>query len=500
MLRSQGLIPLTGGAYQSRNAIGDYEIAENVFMETNPQTSESPTPATHFQREGLRLLSSPPTQGMGRGVFTLSTGALVTAVGSSFYSIGPDFQFNLLGALGQQFTPVSVSDNGNNAVIVDGSSVGHQITLPSLSNFGSILDPTSTFVGSVYADFSDTYLGFTVPGSNGWYVTDPNSLTFNQLQQAAKDAKPDPIVAFKFNLRQAWLIGTESTEVWFLAGSTPFPYQSWPNIIVPYGCAAAYSLVQADVDLFWISRNKQGQAIAVQTHGNAVEAISTRALEYEWSTYQTVADCVGGTYQIAGHTFVIFHFPTADRSWGYDLATKQWHRRTWTDTNGVPHREKVSFYASVGPEGGYPKTIIGQDWNTGALYAVDPQAYDDNGSPIVCRRSFPHQMSDLREVTHVAFVADFATGEAVGLTEGNITVSNGLNLTSPALCMRYSKNGGKTWSNYRQKALITTGHYRSMMRFRGLGQGRDWVFELLWVYPGQTALNGAYAEPMVHGA
>jgi hypothetical protein len=500
VLRSQSLIPLTGGAYQSRNAIGDYEIAENVFMEINPQETDAPAPATHFQREGLRALSAPPVQGPGRGVFTLSTGACVAAVGNAFYSIGTDFQFTLLGNLGQQSNPIGVSDNGNNGVVVDNSNIGYQFTLAGMTGFAPISDPTGTFVGATNVDFSDTYLAFNVPGTNGWIVTDPDTLTFNALQAANKDSKPDPILTLKFNLRQAWLLGSESTEVWYLAGSTPFPYQSWPNTLVPYGCAAKYSVVQADVDLFWIARNMQGQAIAVQTKGNSVIAISTRALEYEWSTYSTVADCVGGTYQIAGHTFVIFHFPTADKSWGYDLSTKQWHRRTYIDANGVAHREKVSFYASVGPDGGYPKTIIGQDWSTGQLYAVDPQTYNDNGQPIVCRRSFPHQMSDMREVTHIAFVADFATGEATGLTEGNVALANGLTLTSPALCMRYSKDGGHTWSNYRQKALTTSGHYRSMMRFRGLGQGRDWVFELLWVYPGQTALNGAYAEPMVHGA
>jgi hypothetical protein len=265
-----------------------------------------------------------------------------------------------------------------------------------------------------------------------------------------------------------------------------------------------------------LSRNPQGQALAVMTKGYSVQAISTRALEYEWSTYATVADCIGGTYQIAGHTFIIFHFPTADRTWAYDLATRQWHRRTWIDTNGVPHRERVSFYASVGAQGGYPPTIVGQDWATGQIYALDPQTYTDNGTPIVFRRTFPHQLKDMHEVTHTAFVADFETGDIVGYSEPSKVLgspwSAGFSAgfgplagqwippNGPAICMRMSNDGGKTWGNYRIKGLVTSGYYRSMMRWRGLGMARDRVYELMWAYPGKSALQGAYLETVEHSA
>jgi len=400
-------------------------------------------------------------------------------------------------------------------MVVDGTAVGYQVTLSPLS-FSQIADVTGTFNGSNVVSFSDTYMAFSTPGTNSWGVANPNSITFNAFQVANKDSKPDPIVTLKFNLRVAWLLGAQTSEVWFLAGSTPFPYQEWPNIFVPYGCAATYSLTRADDSLFWLSRNDQGQTIAVKTKGYAVEAISTRALEYEWSNYPTVADVIAGTFQQAGHIFVIFHFPSADKTWAYDLSTKQWHARVYRDNNGKRHREKVSFYASVGPQGGFPPTIVGQDWSTGQIYKLDPKVYDDNGQPIVQRRSFPHQVKDLQEITISQFIADFSAGTAIGLPSGvpagsdfngdfndDFGPAQGSDFVPnrPALCMRFSKNGGKTFSNWRQKGLINSGEYRSMMRYRNLGMGRDWIFELMWVYPGPTALNGAYIpNPIVHGA
>lgn len=515
MIRSDNLIPLLGGAYSARSTIADAEFCENLFPENNPETSESPTPVTHYPREGKTLLSQCPTPAPGRGIFTLSKGQLLAVAGPNLFYIDQDWAWHLLGGIGNLLTPVSISDNGNTAVIVDGSANGWEVTIPGLA-FSPLNDPSATFSGSIRTDFSDTFLAFAKPGTNEWYLSDSGAVTFNALVTANKDSTPDPISTLAFNIRQMWLIGTRNSEIWYLAGSTPFPYQSWPNVFVPYGCIAPYSLVRADIDLFWLSNNEQGAPLAVKTKGYGVEAISTRALEYEWSTYNTVADCIGSTFQQAGHIFIIFNFPIAGKTWAYDLLTKQWHRRSYTDANGVQQRDLTTFHANVGPAGGYRQTVVGQDYINGHIYALDPKVYADNGQPIVHRRSFPHQLKDMHEITHVSFVADFETGgiantsEVLGAASGwGNSFMNAFGQLSPqkwqvplgpVLCMRYSNDGGNKWSNYRAKGLVTSGNYRSMMRWRGLGMARDRVYEVMWSYPGPSALQGGYLDPLEHSA
>ena len=512
LLRSENLLPLTGGAYQARSYIADKEICENLFPEINPREQETPAPVTHYPREGKRPLSSPPFPGPGRGLFTLSNGNLFAVVGNSVYYIDTNWNWNLLGQISNLSTPVSMADNGVTAVLVDGTPNGYTIALGT-NAFAQLVDATGTFVGSLRTDFADTYLAFAAPGTNRWYVTLSDEVVFNALVQANKDSNPDPIQTLIFNIRQAWLLGSKSSEIWFLAGSTPFPYQEWPNIFIPYGIVAPYSLAQADIDIFWLSENPQGQKIALKSNGYGAIAFSTRALEYEWTNYPTVADCIGGTFQQAGHTFIVFHFPTADKTWAFDLSTRCWHRRTWIDNNGIAHREKTAFYASVGAAGGYRAAIIGQDWQTGQIYALDPLYYTDNGQPIVCRRSFPHSIADMHFITHTAFIADFETGgiEGFGESEQGNSWSSGFDKgfgpftpawggDGPNLCMRYSNDGGNSWSNYRQKALVSSGHYRSMMRYRSLGMARDRIYELMWAFPGPSALQGAYLEELKHSA
>ena len=121
----------------------------------------------------------------------------------------------------------------------------------------------------------------------------------------------------------------------------------------------------------------------------------------------------------------------------------------------------------------------------------------------------------MKEITHVSFVADFETGAIQGVGAANVPNSDfNIDFNSdfippvllqtmkgdPQLCMRYSNDGGNSWSNYRQKGLLTSGNYRQMMRWRGLGMARDRVYELMWSFNGPSALQGAYLEPLQHGS
>lgn len=510
MLRPDGLIPLTGGAYDARGLIAGAQKCMNLYQESNPAEVDPPQSMTHYPRPGLDPLTTLGAGGIGRGIFTLSNGTLLAVAGQNVYYLNSSFQPTLLGQLRVPFnTPVSISDNGTMAIIVDGSPLGYTLDLAT-NIFDNYIDPTGTFVGATRVDYADTFLGFNVPGTNEWYTSLSNQIAFNALNIASKTSYRDPIQTLIFNIRQMWLIGSKTSEVWYLSGGSStvtFPYSEWPNIFIPYGTIAPYSIAQADIDIAWLSNNKNGQAIIVKTEGATyqVQAISTRALEYELSTYPVVSDCIASSYQQAGHTFFCFHFPTADKTWVYDISTKQWHQRGWIDNNGKSHRERVSFLAQA-----YGK-VVGQDWQTGQLYALDLQTYTDNLQPIVFERTFPHAVEDLKEITHVAFVADIAGGTLANTGEvsqtlspwsagfsagfGPLTVNE-----SPMINMRYSNDGGGTWSNYRRKPLFSAGHYRPMNRWRGLGMSRDRVYELSWSIPGLCSLQGAWLDPLQHGA
>jgi hypothetical protein len=501
-------LPLNSGAYHNRSLDAGAQSCINLFPEENPAEATPESPFTHYPRPGLISLAKPPTQGRGRGLFRVSNGDLYGVVGPNVYYIDPNWNFNLLGTIQNQFTPVSMDDNGqsngNEIVLVDNSPLGYQINMTS-RQMTQIVDTTGLFTGATRVQFFDTFFTFNQIGTNNWYCSLSEQVAFNALDQASKGTFGDPIQSIIACQRTLWLIGAMTSEPWFDAGDPIFPFEEVFGQLVPHGTIAPYSVCTTDVNAFYLSQDKDGRAIGLMIEGYGAKRVSTFALEDEWLKYPTLTDAISYTYQQGGHTFWVIHFPSANKSWAYDLATKQWHQRAWLDQNGKFNRERVAFHAFA------YNTNVGMDWQTGQIYALDQNTYTDAGAPIGFVRSFPHVVDEMKEITMTEFVADMATGTWSGSSESpSVTgpwsagFSSGFGplneVEAPCVCLRVSKDGGGTWGNYRKKTLISAGHYRTMLRWRGLGMGRDVVFELSWSAPFSTGLNQAFVDAVKHAA
>ena len=183
----------------------------------------------------------------------------------------------------------------------------------------------------------------------------------------------------------------------------------------------------------------------------------------------------------------------------FDQATSQWFQDASIDQNGVLHRARNTFTAYA-----YGMNLA-LDWATGALYQIDQKTYTDNGMPIPWIRSFPHLADELKYVTLSAVVADVETGTREGtgetgqfLSPWSDGFSSGFGPLSqtaaPSVNLRLSRNGGARYGNNRPKKLVSSGNYRSMMRWRGNGMARDWIIEISSTAEMSGALNGAYVD------
>jgi hypothetical protein len=499
-------IPLNSGAYTARSIVASAQTCINLYPEQNPENIDPPSPFTHYPRPGLLPLSSPSVQGRGRGLYRASNGDLYGCSGNTVYFIDKNWKQNAIGTIQNQFTPVSFADNGqsngNAIVLVDNSPLGYQINMTS-RQMTQIVDPTGLFTGSTLVSFFDTFFAFNQIGTNNWYVSLSEQVAFNALDIASKGTYGDPIQGIIAIQRNIWPIGSMTAEPWFNAGDPIFPFEEVFGQFVPHGTIAPYSICATDVNGFYLSQDKDGRAIFLMIDGYAAKRVSTYALETEWMTYPIRSDAICNTYQQGGHTFVGVHFPSADISWYYDLATEQWHRRVWLDNNGTLHRDRVAFTAFA------YDTNVGMDWATGQIYALDENTFTDNGQPIIYRRSFPHIVNEMKQITVTDFTVDMQTGTLSGSSESTQTLSpfsngfsNGFgpltNVDGPQIGLRVSKDGGATFGNYRLKSMVSAGHDRSVLRWRGLGNGRDWVFEVSWSAPMLTGLNQAFANAIPH--
>lgn len=467
-------VPLVTGAYQARSLVAEAQRCVNLYMERNPP--DSPFPFTCYQTPGLTLLATAtPTTGSGwRGLRLASNGTLYGVCGSSVYAVSRTWALTKLGDIASSSGPVGMDDNSNYLVIVDGSSSGWTVDLAT-NAFAQLI--TTGFAGGSIVQFMDGFLILNIPNTNEWYISKGNEITFDATLFASKTGYSDQLVGLGVTKRYVYLFGAETTEVWFDAGDTPFPFDRLPGVFMQYGCAAPHSIAQMDGSLYWLAQSPQGNAIVCRTEQFNAAQISTFALDDAMAGYSDLNQAIGFTYQIQGHLFYVLSFPVTDVTWQFDLSTKQWNQLAWVDQNGALHRHRAACYASA-----YGSPIVG-DWQTGQLYLWDVNAYTDNGNPIPRIRSFPHGVDDASNRIHyMEFIANMEVGNGIGT---NVDVP---------IFLRWSDTRGVSWGNPVKRSLGKEGQYLTSVQWRRLGMARDRVFELSWSAPVKTALLGAWVD------
>jgi hypothetical protein len=463
-------IDLSSGAYESRAVSANPERQYNLYSEPNPPSS--PHKITLYPSPGLALAADHTGQATGRarGMYAASNRALYVVFGTQLWQVGGGYVLTYIGDLGSDTgLPVSMVDNGTTLFVVDGSNRGWTVDLAS-NAFAEVNDPA--FYGSNRVDFIDTFLIFNWPGTQSWYISNSNDVTFNPLYFAEKIGYNDLLVSVAALHDNVWLFGAVTTEIWFNSGAADFPFQRQSNSILQQGCIAPYSVVVADNAVFWLSQDRTGRAMLMRGEGYAAKRVSNFAVENAWTQYAVTSDAIGMIYQIGGHEMYTLLFPTGNATWIYDASTDFWHQRTYGANNDAWLPSCMAFW-DFAPL--YNQIVVG-DLNGPRLYVLDRNAFTDAGVPIQRVRRFPHVLNDQKRLSHAQFVA----------------AMQGTNLAPDQVSLSWSDDGGQTFGN----PLVQTTNNASNGQYswRRLGMARDRVYELSWTAQGETALNGAWLE------
>lgn len=506
-------LQLIGGAYTSRSIIASAQRCINYYPELNRR--DALAPMTYYQRPGY-VPKVTVGQGPIRCIYPASTGEAYVASGHEVYRFDKgSWSPTLLGTItADKTTPVSMIDNGNQVVIVDGSTNGWQVSLSGAnapsgqpSDFHQISDPTGFFTGADRVDYIDTFVIWNQPGTVFWNSTQSNTIEpFDALYTAGKTGYPDLLVTIYVVRHEVILLGTYKSEIWYDAGLFPFPFAELPGTYIEHGCIAKYSVAQADIAIMWLGQDLQGTGMVLRFRGYLCDRISNHALEDAIRKMQNtvgVSDAVGFTYQLDGHVWYVLTFPAGDQTWVYDTIIQEpdmaWHQEAWTDESGVLHRIRAMSHGIINGVG-----VLG-DWQNGTIYQPDLDTYTDtvNGTvyPLTCIRSFPHigrarlaggnQLIDIdgNRVQFAGFRADIECGLGpVGIDSLPAQVS-----------LRWSDDRGRTWGSEVLQSSGQPGEYLTQPQWLGLGIARDRVFEISHSIAGPAALNGAWISAEVLG-
>ena len=405
--------------------------------------------------------------------------------GSDFYVVSGTEVYKLLSLTGTPVKlgdvsgtgPVSIADNGTQIFFAcNGPSYIYNETT---NVFAQITDPD--FPGAVTVGYLDGYFVFNEPNSQRVWVTSLlDGLSVDPLDFASAEGSPDGLVAVIVDHREAWMFGSDSVEVWYDAGNADFPLARIQGAFNEIGCVAAYSVAKLDNGLFWLGTDARGQGIVYRANGYTGVRVSTHAIEYAIAQYGNISDALAYTYQQEGHAFYVLTFPSANATWVYDVSTQAWHERAGFD-NGAFMRHRSNCQCN------FEGNILVGDFENGNVYKFNLDIYADNGGIQKWLRSWralPTGANNLKRTAQHSLQLDAETGVGLNLGQGS----------TPEAMLRWSDDGGHTWSNEHWKQMGAIGQYGYRTIWRRLGMTlklRDRVYEVSGTDPVKISVMGA---------
>jgi hypothetical protein len=383
----------------------------------------------------------------------------VSAVTSGTLYVGQTIQGTGVTAL-TIITALGTGTGGAGTYTVSTSQTVSSTTLYGL-NFSQLPSSDGAFTGGTNVDIVDNYFVYNRPDTQQFGCSNVLSPISGSTNFSSKDGAPDDLVTLIVDHREIYLLGETSSEVWVDQGTSPFPFTRIPGTSTQHGIAAPFSVSRLGNSFAYLSRNNRGLAQIVQMNGYVPQRISTHAVENTLSG-KTITDAIAWTYQLEGHEVYVISFPTLQLTWCFDIATGMWHK--WLYTNNLGQYERCRGNCAAVFQG---YVLVG-DYSNGKIYHLDRNVYTDDGQHVKRLRRAPHLTVDLQRQYFEELQLQFQPGVGLDVGQGE----------DPQAMLRWSNDGGSTWSNEHWTTIGKIGKYTNRAIWRRLGTARDRIFEV----------------------
>lgn len=437
----------------------------NAFLEKSPG---GPSDAVRTSRPGLRqlftvgagpILRTFEDPGVfGGDPFNVSGSQLYrmsTLLGSVAYSAAPRF-----AAAAQASLPLNSGTAalalvvGGALYIYDGSTLKTQTTFDD----GYSLLPPFSSVAILYNIFI-----YTVQGTNLFFFSRPgNPAIINAANFSAAQTTPTPILEVGILGEEIYFFKPDAVEIWDFTGNLTAPFAESPGRTYARGCTAQSSVVRQDNSLFWV-----GDDYTVYRTGTVPQRISTSMIEdrlraVSQSPQPHLFTALGFSYE--GHVYYVLLLPSINESYCYDCQTQQWF---FWGTQQPDFPEPGLWLASTAA--GQGNQIYLGSATDGRVFTPDAFSYKDDTTPMRVVVSgaiwIPEGVLRLGNLT-------------LHMVRGVATAS----VPNPLVEMRYSDDGGRTWTPWQVGQIGGIGGYKFKASWHSLGYvrqpGREFEFAI----------------------
>ena len=334
-----------GGSYRSQSVLADCEELINWYVE-QLQSPAATAKRVLYPTPGVETISS-FEYGVGRAhVVTLEREFAV--IGSAFIEIhrngthtnrgtvALDSNHATLSSSGDLSREILITSGGKGYIFnLDTNTLSEVVALAGLATMGAYLDGYFIILdyetSTVYC--SDLGDGLTWDTGTNW---------------AQRSASPDRWVSMKVAGRFLYLLGERTSEIWYNAGTVPFPFAFYEGApLIQYGCLARFSPAVIGDDLIWVAISPAGRRCVVKASIQA-QPISTYPIDTALEGYRNAVLAKGDVMSDRGHTFYIVGFDDANVTWVWDVDTGEWHKRMdWDRDTGQWKSWRPRYYANA---------------------------------------------------------------------------------------------------------------------------------------------------------
>lgn len=288
----------------------------------------------------------------------------------------------------------------------------------------------------------DNYFIIGIANKNLFYWILPGGTTINALSFASAERNPDDIVSVKALGDELWIIGQATAEVFTDTGDVNAPFTRISGRAYQTGCQSKTSVVNTLKDslpcLIWVTPTKE----VVLCQGRPSK-ISNESVE---ELLKTSSQFIAWSFRTNKHDFYVLS--TDIITLVYDLTADKWYRwstyqkDTWDAVSGVQINDVIY---SVNP-------------NTGSVSTLQDGKIDNTLDYLVCEVSafIPNTERKSTPCTLISLFLNYGFSDSYSV--------------NPVVELRWSDDGGNSWSTYMQGSIGSKGSYSTNVDFRSLGR------------------------------
>ena len=417
----------------------------NAYVE---KTEEGQPRFPIYSTPGTDSFASISGGGACRGMIELDENNLITLSGNSVVNVDTSGGVTSVGTItGTAFATMArnAATTPQVSIVMDG--------LPYVAEGGvlsSITDPDLPSPNSTF--FLDQRTLYTIPDGRFFWSEIDDATDIPALNFATAESDPDGLVRGVAHRNDAWLFGKKVTEIWRSSPNADQPYLRSSGGIIPKGCSAPFSIATLGTQIFWVGDDDipyEGSALTPLVHGPVCRAIKDTTDKN---------DITGFTYYEGGYGFWELSGP--DFTWVYNVTTQRWFEKK--SYGSLRSRAQFGTRFANG-------TVIGDTTNA-VLYKMNADTFTEAGQPLVMTLRTPPMHAYPNRVSIDRLFVDLITG--IGTIDE----------TSPVAILKWSDDGGRSFTGGINKSLGAGGQHQTRLVWNSLGmtgrQGRIWELSI----------------------